>query len=1025
MLYKEKILLIHRNSILREQLSSRLRENNFAVILANNIENVPGLVQNMQPDLVLWGETLTASSKSVIRNLKKNQLELALPIIAMLPDVELFDRIEFEKLGINDIIEASPNFTDLKIKIRSLLNGRRQFLDLQHRLDRAQGMAELQNKLIQLQDPVRVIELTAEYIHQTYRSRTLLTLLYNPGQKEYDHTSCLSREDAGVVIPQTIFEHPVWEQHFFSRPKLRPERIINSTILDFLSTIGLSQQITYQFPLAEHNKIFGLLLIGVDEHNEISSDKMDELILLTGTLTLRLTDIRNTLSGQPKLRERTAEIRHLFQRLDENDVFDYLSRQVMQSLEADLSLYLNYNEGFRFLYPQYCYKAGSDRNIFENEKPPVLMLREFPVLEKFAASGLNSLVLTEKDEGFSALQNLSRLVRGSFSSLVTFRIRIGAENNGFLCIGYKNGPKKINKNDIAEAEQAIHRATEVLVESRIIRQAQQTLRQLDRVFELSKELTLDHQINDLLNRIASSIRKTLGWNIVLIDQVIPGAQQLNPIAALGLAARMHNPIGREIDFQTLYSLEQRCFSISHSFLYSAEHSQSVLTEKERRKFLLNAGQKWHENDWLIIPIRSRGAMLGYITVNDPVEQVRPSEDKVRSLEYFANQAAVALENAALYDRLKTSEQRYRLLAETMPLGLFTCEDDGKIFYVNQSLTEILRYGDAQALSGISLFSIVREKSRLSLEEGFLRLIELFRDSKNLNEFETIDVGEIDLMSNDNEYIPFRVLLTPLTDSGHKNAILGVLSDLRMQRRLDRLKADFNSMIVHDLRSPLNIVQGYIDIVRNQVVGTITEEQADLLMIAKENSDKVLKLIDNFLTASKMEAGSFDLQVETQSLNALIESIHDYHQVILRDKKLSLVLALDPNLSLLSFDRMRIEQVMNNYLSNAIKFTPPGGKITVSTRLAREKNDLTGQELMTVHVCVADTGVGIPANEIDKIFKKYEQTEAGKDAMLKGTGLGLAICKEIVSLHKGRVWVTSQPGDGSSFYFSLPIIPITL
>jgi len=1024
MLYKEKILLIHRNAILREQLSTRLRENNFAVILANNIDNVPGLVHNMRPDLVLWGETLTASSKTVIRNLKKNQLELALPIIAMLPDVELFDRIEFEKLGINDITEASPNFTDLKIKIRSLLNSRRQFLDLQNRLDRAQGLAELQNKLIQMQDPVRITELSAEYIHQTYHSRTLLTLLYNPELKEYDHTACLSREDAGVLIPQAIFEHPVWEQHFFNKPKLRAERIINTTVLEFLNTIGLSQQITYQFPLSENNKIHGLFLLGMDENNELSADRLDELVLLTGTLSMRLTDIRNTLSGQPKLRERTAEIRHLFQRLDENDVFNYLSRQIMQLLEADLSLYLNYNEGFRFLYPQYCYKAGTERNLFENEKPPVLMIREYPLLEKFAVSGMTSQVMTEKDDGFRELQNLSRLAQGSVSSLIVFRIRIGTENNGFLCLGYRNLHKKINKNDIAEAEQAIRRATEVLVESRIIRQAQQTLRQLDRVFELSKELTLDHQITDLLNRIASSIRKTLGWNIVLLDQVLPDEAQLKPVAALGLAARMNNPIGREIDFQTLHALEQRCFSISHSFLYSAEHSQVVLTEKERRKFLLNAGQKWKENDWLIVPIRSRGTVLGYITVNDPVEQIRPSEDKVRSLEYFANQAAVALENAALYDRLKTSEQRYRLLAETMPLGLFTCEDDGKIFYVNQSLTEILRYGDAQSLTGMNLFSIVREKSRLTLEEGFLRLVRLFRESKNMNEFETIDVGEIDLMSNDNEYIPFRVLLTPLSDQSHRSAILGVLSDLRMQRRLDRLKADFNSMIVHDLRSPLNIVQGYIDIVRNQVVGTITEEQADLLMIAKDNSDKVLKLIDNFLTASKMEAGSFDLQVESQSLNALIESIHDYHQVILRDKKLRLELDLDQNLSLLTFDRMRIEQVMNNYLSNAIKFTPPGGTITVSTRLAREKNDLTRQEMMAVHVCVADTGVGIPENEIDKIFKKYEQTEAGKDAMLKGTGLGLAICKEIISLHKGRVWVTSKPGEGSSFYFTLPIIPLT-
>ena len=135
--------------------------------------------------------------------------------------------------------------------------------------------------------------------------------------------------------------------------------------------------------------------------------------------------------------------------------------------------------------------------------------------------------------------------------------------------------------------------------------------------------------------------------------------------------------------------------------------------------------------------------------------------------------------------------------------------------------------------------------------------------------------------------------------------------------------------------------------------------------------------------------------------------------------------LDDKISFMQFDRMRIEQVLNNYLSNALKFTDPGGKITISSRLVKEKNELTDEELMAVHVAVKDTGVGIPKEEQDKVFSKYEQTEAGKDASLKGTGLGLAISKEIITLHKGRVWLESEPGKGSTFYFSLPIIPIKI
>ena len=145
----------------------------------------------------------------------------------------------------------------------------------------------------------------------------------------------------------------------------------------------------------------------------------------------------------------------------------------------------------------------------------------------------------------------------------------------------------------------------------------------------------------------------------------------------------------------------------------------------------------------------------------------------------------------------------------------------------------------------------------------------------------------------------------------------------------------------------------------------------------------------------------------------------------RKKNIKMELDMDDNISFLQFDRLRIEQVLNNYLSNAIKFTPSGGRVKVSSRLVKEKNELTDEEMMAVHVAVQDTGVGIPPEEQEKVFNKYEQTEAGKDASLKGTGLGLAISKEIISLHNGKVWLESEPGKGSTFYFSLPIIPVKI
>ncbi|HID38995.1 MAG TPA: PAS domain-containing sensor histidine kinase, partial [Calditrichaeota bacterium] len=367
---------------------------------------------------------------------------------------------------------------------------------------------------------------------------------------------------------------------------------------------------------------------------------------------------------------------------------------------------------------------------------------------------------------------------------------------------------------------------------------------------------------------------------------------------------------------------------------------------------------------------------------------------------------------------------YRLLAETMTMGLLTCDFNGNIIYVNKSLVHMLKYGHSETLLKQNIFDLCSNKSRTEFEKsvGYMaKSRKKKKDDKNLTE----EGIEIELRANDNSFIPFKIYITDYYQHASRVGFLGVLSDMRPQKRIERLKADFNSMIVHDLRSPLNIIQGYIDIVRNQVVGQISEEQADLLSIAKENVDKVLKLIDNFMTASKMEAGKFDVVKEVNSLNLVIEAVYHYNLILAEKKEIEMSLDLDKEIPLLEFDKMRIEQVITNYISNAIKFTDKKGKVVIRSKLVKVQNELNKGESLAVHVSVSDSGVGIPYEEQDKVFNKYEQTEAGKNASLKGTGLGLAICKEIISLHKGEVWLESKPGEGSTFYFSLPIKPIKI
>jgi PAS domain S-box-containing protein len=381
---------------------------------------------------------------------------------------------------------------------------------------------------------------------------------------------------------------------------------------------------------------------------------------------------------------------------------------------------------------------------------------------------------------------------------------------------------------------------------------------------------------------------------------------------------------------------------------------------------------------------------------------------------------VVIENAELFESLKSSEFRYRQLAETMTMGLVTCNNDGEIIYINDSLVNILSYDKKEEFLNKKVSDFCEEKSRHKLNKMLSQVLENDTAGTNKNQVGDLD---IEMEAKNGEIIPFMIYASPFYQAKKRVGYFAVLADLRSQKKLERMRADFNSMIVHDLRSPLNIIQGYVDIVRTEVVGKVNEEQAELLTIAKDNVFKVLKLIDNFLTASKLEAGHLNIEPEVNSINTLIEDLANQYQVLAKEKKIKLSKTLDENIPFLYFDKFRLEQVFRNYLSNALKFTPPEGNISIVSKLKKKKNDQTGETDLFVEASVSDTGVGIDKEEIHKVFNKYEQTEAGKDASLKGTGLGLAICREIVELHKGEVWVESKLHEGSKFGFTLPIQPV--
>ena len=229
------------------------------------------------------------------------------------------------------------------------------------------------------------------------------------------------------------------------------------------------------------------------------------------------------------------------------------------------------------------------------------------------------------------------------------------------------------------------------------------------------------------------------------------------------------------------------------------------------------------------------------------------------------------------------------------------------------------------------------------------------------------------------------------------------------RSVDKMKSQFLSSMSHELRTPLNAIINFVEMVAMGLVGPVTEEQKELLNNSLKSSTHLLQLINDVLDISKIQAGKLALFIEQDvDLYRELKTVIDMVLPMFKDKPVELVQDIDDNLPVIAGDKRRIRQVLLNLLSNSIKFTDKG-TVTLSAKLQDEK----------VAFAVIDTGVGIPPEARSVIFEPFVQTLDGIK-LEQGTGLGLPISLNLVKAHGGDLWMESRPGEGSAFYFTLPV-----
>ena len=259
-------------------------------------------------------------------------------------------------------------------------------------------------------------------------------------------------------------------------------------------------------------------------------------------------------------------------------------------------------------------------------------------------------------------------------------------------------------------------------------------------------------------------------------------------------------------------------------------------------------------------------------------------------------------------------------------------------------------------------------------------------------------------------IPFlfgaSILYGYLSENAKKEKIRAETAEQR-----ERLKMDLVSALAHDIKNPLGIIMGYAETMSDQFIGrSEAKGNLEILDRIQESAQRIVNLVTGFLEASKAEAGKISVEERPVEINALIREVAQQQMGDLRKKNISLDVELDENIPTIMGDKAQLDRVLWNLVGNAIKFTPGGGRITVSSRSDNG------------YVCVAvkDTGIGIPKDELPLLFSQFRRLKGS--AKIEGTGLGLFIVKTIIEAHKGTVQAESAGGQGSTFTVRVPINP---
>lgn len=795
------------------------------------------------------------------------------------------------------------------------------------------------------------------------------------------------------------------------------------------------------FPLPGNQRLLGWLALEEQNQPTLNPAMLDEINHLCREAALALDRAQMVSEMENSVREmniltRVAQGVNVTINLD--DIFELIYAQITQLIPADqFRLILKSPQGDGLI--QVFFIDGEER---VTEQENVYLPAEPSLESEVVASGRGSIT---DDYGREARQRGLLPLTEAVYAWMAAPLNAGAEPIGIICLGRRDPAQRYSGEQLRILQALADQAAGGIFKVRLLAESERRARQLKTLNEVTRQLTSTLDPERLLKNILQSAVEILNCEAGSLLMLDEHTNELVFRVVLG-------PVAHELEGQRMPAdkgVVGRSYQTRQPLIVNDVRSSKDWFSKPDKM------TGFVTRSLLVVPLIVKDNVLGVIEVVNRKDGSNFNLDDQELLIAFASQAAVAIENARLYtltDQALAAKVEELSVLQRIDRELNTSLD------VSRAMTITLEWAMRQSRADAGLVGVVLpEGVRVVASQGYGDELSVFEN--DLIPADRIGLGRMIELRRALRLYPAGDLPALFAEAAsqvlipiqREQSVIGLLllesrqpevcdeDTLEFLQRLgdhaaiaianaqlysavqsaNVAKSEFVSFVAHELKNPMTSIKGYTELLAAKAVGPVNDAQANFLAVIRSNIDRMNTLVSDLNDLSKIEAGRLRLEFAPIHLSEALQEVERSTRRQIEEKHQSLTINLPADLPPVWADRTRLVQVLVNLVSNAHKYTEPGGKITVGALRSKNEWDEQGPAEV-VHVWVQDTGLGIAPEDQPKIFQKFFRSEDPKAREVPGSGLGLNITRSLVEMQGGQIWFESEYRRGTTFHFTIPV-----